>query len=207
MANATSWGRKSPSARRARPRVASPSTNPQVTPPPLTALWPKVHCRVDEEALNKINYLGGTCGSVIRAVFEKLSGRGTLGVDVASCFASWIDSPPITTSDAFTPDSVVGRRSSDMARPHVNWRISITSPGDPAVPDSFRRRLPRNQEFATDTVAMAALRRQKSTAGVAWRCSMEEITFGTICSSISLCGWCPALSPVASAKSGSRVSN
>jgi hypothetical protein len=53
-----------------------------------------------------------------------------------------------TTSGAFTPDSVVGCRSSDVARLHADRQIFITSLGDPTVPASFTRQLPRNQEFA-----------------------------------------------------------
>jgi hypothetical protein len=53
-----------------------------------------------------------------------------------------------TTSGAFTPDSVVERHSSGAAQLHSNRRIFSTSLGDPTVPASFTRQLPRNQEFA-----------------------------------------------------------
>lgn len=55
-----------------------------------------------------------------------------------------IDSPPITTSDVFTLDSVAERPSSDAARLQVNRRISITMHGDRTVPASSTRPLPRN---------------------------------------------------------------
>jgi hypothetical protein len=45
---------------------------------------------------------------------------------------------------------VVGRRLSGAAQVHSDRRIFSTSLGDPTVPASFTRQLPRNQEFAMD---------------------------------------------------------
>jgi hypothetical protein len=74
---------------------------------------------------------------------ENDSRLGHMGVLSSACI----------TSGAFTPDSVVERRPSDAAHVHSNRRISSTSLGDPTVPDSFTRQLPRNQQSAmvTDT--------------------------------------------------------
>jgi hypothetical protein len=58
---------------------------------------------------------------------------------------------PITTSGAFTPDSVVERHSSGAAQVHSNRRIFSTSLGDPTVPTSFTHQLPHSQEFAMVT--------------------------------------------------------
>jgi hypothetical protein len=55
----------------------------------------------------------------------------------------------IRESLTHTPDAY-GKscRSSDVARLHADRQIFITSLGDPTVPASFTRQLPRNQEFA-----------------------------------------------------------
>jgi len=53
-------------------------------------------------------------------------------------------------SGAFTPVSVVGRRSSDAGKLQVDRRILSTSHGDRTVPASFTRPLPHSQQFARD---------------------------------------------------------
>jgi hypothetical protein len=58
------------------------------------------------------------------------------GVD---SIASWLVSPPITTSDASTPDSVAGHPSSDARQLQANRRHSITTLGDQTVPVSSTR--------------------------------------------------------------------
>src|SRR5450756_1987251 len=66
-------------------------------------------------------------------------------------------------SDAFTQGSVAGRPSSDTARLRANPPIFSSSLGDPTVPASFTRQLPRNQEFAMDTTALLCLGRLSLT--------------------------------------------
>jgi hypothetical protein len=69
---------------------------------------------------------------------------------VSTCIESWTDSPPITTSDAFTLDWMAERPSRDAVQLQPHRRIFITSHGDPTVRVSSTHQLLRNQYFAMD---------------------------------------------------------
>jgi hypothetical protein len=84
----------------------------------------------------------------------------------------------LLASGAFTPDSVVERHSSGAAQLHSNRRISSSSLGDPTVPASFTRQLPRNQEFAMVRVPIQPL--AHPAVGQPWRFMDDSHTGVTV---------------------------